>query len=72
MKKTDPILKEDHFLIYVTWKHGFRHIWPCRGYDLKSILTFLRSLTSIDTFEHKKVSEKLYTKTVEVGNYSLK
>jgi hypothetical protein len=69
---TTKIQLGDPYFIYVRWKFGFKHIWPCRGYDLKSVVAFLGTLTSVDSFEFKKVSEQVYTKTAEKGEYGYK
>ena len=60
----------EKFFIYVKWKSGFKHIWPCFGFELKSLLDFLASLGTIESFNYKKVSETVYSNKMEKGNLS--
>ena len=54
------VKREDYVFIDVTWKGGFTHIVPCRGYNLKSQLDFNKSIFWIKEFTWRIVSQKEY------------
>jgi len=49
-----------YYFIDVTWKGGFKHIVPCRGYGLQSQLRFNDSLMYVESAEPKEVTEEEY------------
>lgn len=56
-----------YFFIDVTWKKtgkekAFKHTVPCRGYNLKSQLTFNESLFWVDKSEYYEVSRETWEK----------
>lgn len=54
------VKREDYVFIDVTWKGGFTHTVPCRGYNLKSQLDFNKSIFWIKEFTWRVVSQKEY------------
>ena len=52
--------KQDYIFIDVEWQSGFKHIVPCRGYNLQSQLEFNKSLTYVKDFKWRVVTEKQY------------
>ena len=54
------IKKDDYIFIDITWKSGFKHTVPCRGFNLKSQLEFTKSIFWIDKFTWRVVTEKDY------------
>ena len=49
-----------YYLIDVTWKGGFKHKVPCRGYQLKSNMAFHDSLFWIESHIHHEVTKEQY------------
>lgn len=49
-----------YYFIDVTWKGGFKHIVPCRGYGLQSQLRFNDSLMYVESAEPREVTEEEY------------
>lgn len=52
--------KQDYIFIDVEWQGGFKHVVPCRGYNLQSQLAFNKSLNYVKDFKWRVVSEKQY------------
>lgn len=70
-----------YFFIEVTWKASgkakpFKHIVPCRGYNLKSQLRFNDSLFWVDSYKYYEVTKEQYEERVwgslEVADTELK
>ncbi len=51
---------DDYIFIDVTWKSGFKHTVPCRGYRFKSETKFIESLFWIDKYTWREVTQKDY------------
>ena len=54
------IKRDDYIFISVTWETGFKHVVPCRGFNLQSQLKFSESLNYVKSFTYKVVTEKEY------------
>ena len=54
------IKRDDYIFLDVTWKTGFKHIVPCRGFNLQSQLNFSSSLEYVQKVTYRVVSEKQY------------
>ena len=52
------------YFIDVTWRGGFKHIVPCRGYGLQSQLRFNDSLEYVDSAEPREVTEEEYNNRI--------
>ena len=52
--------RDKYYFIDVTWKGGFKHIVPCRGYNLKSQLAFNDSIFWIESHSHYEVTKEQY------------
>lgn len=52
------------YFIDVTWRGGFKHIVPCRGYALQSQLRFNDSLEYVDSAEPREVTEEEYNNRI--------
>ena len=52
------------YFIDVTWKGGFKHIVPCRGYGLQSQLRFNDSLIYVESAEPREVTEEEYNNRI--------
>jgi hypothetical protein len=44
----------------VTWKGGFSHIVPCRGFNLKSQIKFTESLEYVDSYDYVECTQEEY------------
>ena len=53
-----------YYFIDVTWKGGFKHIVPCRGYGLQSQLRFNDSLMYVESAEPREVTEEEYNNRI--------
>ena len=53
-----------YYFIDVTWKGGFKHIVPCRGYGLQSQLRFNDSLIYVESAEPREVTEEEYNNRI--------
>lgn len=60
--------RDGYYFIDVTWKSGFKHIVPCRGYNLKSEITFHENIFWIDSFIYYEVTKEQYEEKV-LGEY---
>ena len=49
-----------YYFIDVTWKTGFKHTIPCRGYRLKSQFAALQGLFWVSEFLHYEVTKEQY------------
>ena len=47
-------------MIDVTWKGGFKHSVPCRGFNFKSLMKFQESLHYIEAYTYRIVTQKEY------------
>ena len=60
------VTANDYILINVAWFKSqgkiFKHKVPCRGYNLKSILNFLKALAYVESFDYNIVDEKTFNK----------
>ena len=54
------IKRDDYIFLDVTWETGFKHIVPCRGFNLTSQLRFSQSLDYVKSVTYRKVTQKLY------------
>lgn len=54
------VKRDDYIFLDVTWKSGFKHTVPCRGYNLKSQIDFNNSLFWIEKFTWRVVTQKEY------------
>lgn len=54
------ISRDSYIFIDVTWKGGFKHTVPCRGYNLKSQLAFNDSLFWVESHHWYVVTEEQY------------
>ena len=52
------------YLITVKWMGGFTHKVPCRGFNLKSMVEFTKSLHYVEEFSYETVPEEEYNKYV--------
>ena len=55
------VTRDDFVFIDITWKGGFKHTVPCRGYNFKSQIEFTKSIFWIEKFKWRIVTEKEYT-----------
>ncbi len=58
-----------YYFMEVTWKKqgkikAFKHIVPCRGYNLKSQINFNESLFWVDKYTYKEVTKQQWEKRV--------
>lgn len=49
--------REDYIFMNVVWNTGFKHIVPCRGFNLKSWLQFQESLSNVKSYDWYIVSK---------------
>ncbi len=54
------ITRDDFVFIDITWKGGFKHTVPCRGFNFKSQIEFTKSIFWIEKFTWRVVTEKEY------------
>lgn len=52
--------RDSYYFIDVTWKSGFKHTVPCRGFRLKSELEFNKSIFWIESIDYYEVTQKQY------------
>lgn len=52
--------RDGYYFIDVTWKSGFKHTIPCRGFNLKSEMAFTESLFWIESFHYYEVTKEQY------------
>lgn len=62
------IKRDDYIFLDVVWKTGFKHIVPCRGFNLQSQLNFSSSLEYVKKVTYRIVSEKQYTELLWVSS----
>lgn len=53
-------LRDGYYFIDVTWKSGFKHTVPCRGYRLKSEIAFNESIFWIESINYYEVTKEQY------------
>jgi hypothetical protein len=63
-KPIERILKDGYYQISVKLEDGFRFKIPARGYNLKSLLDFEKSLDSVTEHSFKEISSKEYDKMI--------
>lgn len=56
--------RDGYYFIDITWKSGFKHTVPCRGYNLKSEIAFNDSIFWIDSFIYYEVTKEQYEEKV--------
>lgn len=56
--------RDGYYFIDITWKSGFKHTVPCRGYNLKSEIAFNESIFWIDSFVYYEVTKEQYEEKV--------
>lgn len=61
--------RDGYYFIDITWKSGFKHTVPCRGYNLKSELAFNQSIFWIDTFNYYEVTKEQYEEKLWGSGY---
>ena len=54
------VTRDSYIFMEVEWLSGFKHIVPCRGYNLKSQINFTKSLQYVKDFSYRLVSAKDY------------
>lgn len=54
------IKRDDYIFLDVTWKTGFKHIVPCRGFNLTSQVKFSSTLEYVSDVTYRVVTEKQY------------
>lgn len=52
--------RDGYYLIDITWKTGFKHTVACRGYNLKSEITFNKSIFWIEDMSYREVTQEEY------------
>ena len=52
--------RDGYYFIDVTWKSGFKHTVPCRGFRLKSELAFNESIFWIESIEYYEVTKEQF------------
>lgn len=52
--------RDGYYFIDVTWKSGFKHTVPCRGYNLKSEIAFNQSIFWIESIHYYEVTKEQY------------
>jgi hypothetical protein len=61
--------RDGYYFIDVTWKSGFKHTIPCRGYNLKSEIAFNDSLFWVESFNYYEVTEQQYEEKLWGAGY---
>lgn len=56
--------RDGYYFIEITWKSGFKHIVPCRGFRLKSEIEFNRSIFWIESYHYYEVTKEQYEERV--------
>lgn len=59
-RETTKVPFDAYFIMTVTWKGGFSHTVPCRGFNLKSHIKFTESLEYVDTYEYVECTQEEY------------
>jgi hypothetical protein len=62
------IKRDDYIFLDVTWETGFKHIVPCRGFNLQSQLKFSSSLDYVKSVTYRVVPEKQYMELLWVSS----
>ena len=58
------IKRDDYIIIDITWKSGFKHSVPCRGFNLKSQIEFQKSIFWIESYSYRVVTKKEYEESI--------
>jgi hypothetical protein len=61
---SDKILKDGYYQINVKMRDGFKFKVPTRGYNLKSMLEFEKSLDYVSDYSFKEITLKEYEKMI--------
>ena len=54
------IKRDDYIFLDIEWKHGFKHISYCRGYNLKSHIKSIEALFWVKSFTWRVVTQEEY------------
>ena len=54
------IKRDDYIFLDVTWETGFKHIVPCRGFNVQSQVKFSATLDYVKDVTYRVVTEKEY------------
>ena len=54
------IKRDDYIFLDIEWKHGFKHISYCRGYNLASHIKSIEALFWVKSFTWRVVTQKEY------------
>ena len=61
---SDKILKDGYYQINVKMQDGFKFKVPARGYNLRSMLEFEKSLDYVKEYSFKEITLKEYEKMI--------
>jgi hypothetical protein len=64
IKQTEKVQRDAYYQISVKLVDGFRFKVPARGFNLKSLLDFEKSLDSVAEHSYKEITEKEYDKMI--------
>ena len=53
---------DGYYRIEVKWEGGFKHNIYCRGYQLKSMMNFQKTLNWIESAEYKEITQQQFNK----------
>lgn len=53
---------DGYYRIEVKWVGGFKHNIYCRGYQLKSMMNFQKTIYWIESAEYKEITEQQFNK----------
>ena len=62
------IKRDDYIFLNVTWETGFKHIVPCRGFNVQSQMKFSASLDYVKDVTYRVVTEKEYMELLWVSS----
>ena len=68
----ETVPRDGYYQIDVVWKDGFKHNIKCRGFNLKSMLDFQKSIFWIESYKYKQITEKLYNKETDNASNTTK
>ena len=60
LRETTKVPFDAYFLMTVTWKGGFSHSVPCRGFNLKSQIKFTESLDYVESYDYVECTQEEY------------
>ena len=64
LKQTEKVQRDAYYQISVKLVDGFLFKVPARGFNLKSLLDFEKSLDSVAEHSYKEITEKEYDKMI--------